>query len=319
MPAKYVHISYLKRWHQGHFDGGGVGKFAWFLQQVVPEFEIFSLQDYPNANKLAGLKEWVLAEKLNEWLLETGQLDRDSTVVVDGWWGNGLYGKVKRLIITCHGSYIATCLAAEQYPWDDTSLGEYAMEQIKHYQQSEVVAVSAQAARELKLLCSLDAMVIPNCVPHDKYRPDPSRCEPDVILHVASRGRKNLEMVDQLIATSKYRIQKLGFPKSGTIEEEALLWQRGGILLMPSLYEGSSYALLEALACGLVPVVYPTGDAVDLPCDAAIVNDDNHLNAWCHALDLALTTRESLFPRQWSEQNRDFSVFAEGWKNYLNL
>ena len=39
-----------------------------------------------------------LADNLNRWLADTGALNKDSVVVVDGYWGLGLQGKVKRLI-----------------------------------------------------------------------------------------------------------------------------------------------------------------------------------------------------------------------------
>jgi len=320
---KYASISLYKRYDSnGKFiHPGGVEKWAFLLQMAIPELQIFSTDDAPPLGPKSNA-DWDVAEAMNAWLLASGAIGKDTTVIADGWWYAGLVGKVKRIITVVHGSYMGTLLEHEKHLWNaEPNLGEMALKQEEFYKMPgvEVVSVSQRAADEVKLLCGVDSVVIPNCIPLDIYKPDPGRREDDLILHVSSAGRKNLEMIDQLLGLNKFRIQKLGYATSGLLEEEARLWQRGSIAYFPSFYEGGQYCVVEALACGLVPVMYATGYGFDLSCNEAFVTDDNHVANWAHLLEQALAFKNTLYPREYAEEHFRFEIFADGWKKLLGI
>lgn len=315
---KIAHVSLFKR-DGAHFQG--VEKFAAFLKMAIPELEVFAWTDCP----VPTLKkqDWELAEVLNNWLLGIGYLDENSTVIGDGFWVNGLQGKVARLISVVHGSYIGTCIEHEKNPWDgEPQLGDWALKQEEIWKDDrvEVVAVSTRSAFELETVCGIESTVIEHGIPLDIYKPlDQKNRNPDLVLHVASPGRKAKDIVDDVISYGKFRIEKLGYQEHGTFEEEAALWNRGAVLFAPTRYEGNSYGLLEAIACGLIPVAYATGYACDLPCDVGEVSDDNHAANWVMLLERVLQYPRAYYPREYAEDRFGFDRFANDWRRYLQL
>ncbi len=300
---------------------GGVERFAHYLSMALPDLKIYSLQDLPDGTVLPS-NEWDQPQVLNQWLLKEKLIDRDTVVIGDGFWVDGLQGKVARLISVVHGAYFGSLLSHECYPWGEPQLGDLALAQERIWRDSdcELVSVSARSADELKQTCGIacDA-IIHHGIPLDIYKPLPGY-ERNKILHVAVSSRKGKEMVDRVTATyHRLPIEQLGYSKTGDMEEECRLWNRGSVLFMPSLFEGSAYGLLEALACGLVPVVFASGYACGLPCEAALVTDDHHENVYIHMLDDVLDHLSSFFPREYAEEYLRFDTFANNWRGYLDI
>jgi glycosyltransferase involved in cell wall biosynthesis len=314
-----AHVSLFKREHRGHYSPGGVEKFAHLLQQAIPDLQILSTQDMQTSTQ-ESVEPWKLAEMMNAELLERKLLDENSVVVGDGFWIAGLAGKVARLISVCHGSYIGTAIEHEKYPFDEPHVGEWGLiqEEIWRDDRVEVVAVSNRAQWELKRYCDIDSYVIEHGIPLDIYRPPPKGSS-HLVLHVATSERKGRTMVETVKAYDKFKIEQLGFASGGDMEAEARLWQRGGIFFQPTKYEGGSYATLEALACGLVPVTYYTGQACDLPCDVGLVTDDYHEHRFLMMIEEVSEFYSNFFPREWAMENCTFDRFAKRWKSYLEM
>lgn len=320
MPAKYCHVSLYSRFHQDEFRGGGVEKFAHLLQLAIPELEIFSWLDCPVQTKQK--EHWEMAEILNDWLLQTGRIDDNSIVIGDGFWVAGLPGKVARVISVCHGSYWGTAIEHEKFPWGDGWIGDWAFvqEELWNDERVEVVTVSKQSARELESICGITSdITIHHGIPLNIYKPMGNNRNENLILHVASRGRKNLELVGDIMQRKVYQIDRLGYPSDGTLESESALWNRGRFFLSPTRYEGNSYALLEAMACDLIPITYATGYACELSCEAAWVTDDNDEVSFLIGIEEVMENRDQYFPRVWAEENLSFDSFSEKWRKYLAI
>lgn len=315
---KLAHVSITQRFGAGgaYRGNGGVELFAHLLQLVFPEMAIYSWAESglqlnaPDDEKALRLNEYLLAEKL---------IDENTVVVGDGFWVNGLAGKVARCISVCHGPYAGASVEHEKYPWGDGGwLGDYTLRQEKVWRQPgvEIVAVSKRSLFELESICGLSGVVIEHGLPLDIFKPRDGG-NGNKILHVAVSARKGNEMVEQVRKTG-FEIEQLGYASSGRLEDEAALWQRGDILFMPSLFEGNSFALIEAIACGLVPVVYATGFAYDIPCWVGELTDDHHATNYAYLLEMVRENRAQYFSRAWAEERLDFDAWGKVWRKYLD-
>jgi len=256
---------------------------------------------------------------MNAELVSRKLIDENTVVIGDGFWVNGLQGKVARLISVCHGSYIGTAAEHEKHPFGEPHVAEWGLiqEEIWKDERVEVVSVSKRAAQELETMCDITVdAIIQHGLPLDIYLPN-NHANRRLILHVATSSRKGNDMLPLL--SDRFKMEQLGFAQTGIIKEEAELWQRGGIFFMPTHYEGASYALLEAMACGLVPVTYATGQACDLPCGAGEVTDDYHEHNFIMMLERVQEYYSQYFPREWAWENADFGTFRRGWRKYLGV
>ena len=122
MTIKYAHVSLYKRHHDDVLHGqhsdvfhaGGVEKFAFLLKEAIPKLEILSVQDMQTGVP-DGVPPWESAECMNAELVSRKLIDENTVVIGDGFWVNGLQGKVARLISVCHGSYIGTAAEHEKH------------------------------------------------------------------------------------------------------------------------------------------------------------------------------------------------------------
>lgn len=317
--AKLAHVSYLKRHHEGRYSGGGVEKFAHFLKMAIPDLQVFSYQDLPGSISPAQ-EEWEKARQLNEWLLQEKLVDKDTVVVGDGFWVDGLQGKVARLISVIHGAYWGSLLEHEKNPWGEPWLGTAALEQERVWRDTSVekVAVSKRSAFELFQTCVIQVNdIIDHGVPLDVYKPN--RENRNGIIHVAVSERKGKSMIPQVSSKISHPIELLGYSKDGDMAEEAKLWNRGMMFFSPSTFEGSSYALIEALACGLPVVAYKTGYVYDLPCDVGLTTDDHSVQNYVMLINNLMSTPNCFFPREFAEDRLSFDLFAKRWNRYLEV
>lgn len=317
---RIAHVSLYKRNSGDVVHFGGVEKFAHFLKMVIPGLEILSTQDM-ESEVVPGISPWEWAGQMNAEFLVRGLIDEETIVVGDGFWVNGLQGRVKRLISVCHGSYLGTALEYEKNPGDEPHVGEWGLIQENIWKQPEVevVSVSPRSTSELLWICGIKPnATIGHGIPLDVYKPD-GKQKNRLILHVATSMRKGSDIVKAISNRDRFEIEKLGFPKTGTLEEEAELWNRGGVFFMPTRYEGNAYALLEAVACGLVPVAYFTGLACDIPCDVGEITDDHHEVKFIMLLERVIEYYSQYYPREWALENLDFGVWKRRWKAYLEI
>jgi len=307
------HISLFKR-SDGH--RGGVEKFAAHLKLAFPDLNIWALSDFPQSS---GGDDWIKAKALNSWLWQTGKIQSGDIVIADGFWGAGLVGKDVKLVSVCHGSYVGTAAQNEIYPWFDTGLLlRWAAAQKGIYDQAAlVVSVSKQAARELSVLYGLESKVILNGVDGSIYGPLKGQEVSDLVLHVASPGRKQEEMVSRVAQTLPKGVSVQYLNVSGTQEQEAARWRQGSVFFQPSLYEGLSYASLEAAACGLPVVAYRTGLWADTPSGFGGVGeivDDHDPLVYRRAIMRVLRNRDEYKPRQWVMKHAPISRFISQWQ-----
>lgn len=310
---KTVHISWLKR-----DDGslGGVEKFAWLLRgYVVPDMTIIAHSDFPDIADEKTLR----AEAVTSRALTQGLVDEETTVICDGFWGWGLPGKVKRVISVAHGTWLGNLIENERTPWDDPEALLYLANLQKRFWEDgrvEIVAVSRQAAREVKLVTGREVAVIVNGVNTETFLAF-TPMEANLVLHTSPRPSKGSDIVGALAEKmTSLKFEYLGV-NTGNLRDEAARWRQGAAALFPSRYEGCPYAWLEAMACGLPIVAYKVGLAVDLPPECGEFVDDYHPRAFEEALKKVLANKEDYHPRQWVEEHADIERWAERWRDVL--
>lgn len=306
---KIAHVSKLAR-EKGHL--GGVEKFASHLKSVFPNLALYSKEDVPEASG----SDLRVAKMLNAFLLAESLVGEDTVVIADGFWMAGLEGKVRATVNVSHGTLIGTAMVNEAYRFADTGhLLKLAKWQEASYAAADmVVAVSPLAQWELEAFYGIDSVLIYNGVDLDVFHPaDRTGAK---VLHVASPGRKQLEMVEETAGVLGRPIEYLNV-KTGKEEDEAARWREGRVFFQPSLYEGCSYASLEAMACGLVPVSYRTGLFWDLPGDAAMAIDDHYRDVYANVITQALSRYADFRPRKWVTENASMDRFAKGWRKLI--
>jgi glycosyltransferase involved in cell wall biosynthesis len=105
---------------------------------------------------------------------------------------------------------------------------------------------------------------------------------------------------------------------NAAIGMEAHAFQRGDVLLFPSRHEGDSYALKEALACGLPVAASAVGALEDeRPPEIGEVVEGFEAEDYCAAVRRVVANRGAYQPRAWAERNAGFGDFARRWVRYL--
>ncbi|MBU0846597.1 glycosyltransferase, partial [Patescibacteria group bacterium] len=279
---------------------------------VFPELEVFSSEDIDDRSG----SDLAVARRLNTHLLESNKLTPEHIVVADGVWLVGLSDNVKATVNVSHGTWIGVSIANEIHKFGETSeFLKFAKWQEAAYRSADVVvAVSPMAAWELKSYYNIDSTMIYNGVDLSVFRP--AKENKGLVLHVASQGRKQLSMVEDTSGLLTAVPEFLNV-KTGDEKDEAARWSQGRVFFQPSLYEGCSYASLEAMACGLVPVSYRTGLFWDLPDKVAIAVDDHYHSVYAAEIHRALHDYRDFKPRKWVEKNASLKKFAANWRSLV--
>lgn len=258
---------------------GGVERFSFYLEQVLTEeghqvillgkedlssWELFILQ----IKKRFGFEQPALGYFLGKKALHHG---------FDVCIGNGMLGwniKKRKIINISHGTWADAAIRVDRqrnffkylmkrYVWG--YFGWVAMKRA-----AVCVAVSEEVKNSMERYYGIKSVrVIPNATETKLFTPmDRTLC----------RGKMKLPM-DQTIAIFVGRfeyakgqhilegIKKHLEEKGGQLiiaerysqEELALLYNAADVFLLPSLQEGCSYALLDAMACGLPFLASPVG------------------------------------------------------------
>lgn len=315
--TKYFHVSLQKPLEGETRNLGGVATFAGYLQRAVPEMQLVSWYDYPYKEQQRGLdlSEFQAAQVMNEWLLRDGIITSDDIVVCDGYWGHGLEGKVKRLVSVCHGSYYGRFIQAQINPCDQLVMAQDMLNQIDFWDGEVEIVCVCNAARDelLKAGYDLDGLnVIYNGVPLDQYYPELP--EPRVWMHAADYSLKGLEIVAELSKT--YPLEHFG-DMTGNPDSKRGRLNQAIAFLSPSRYEGNSYMLLEAMACGVPLIAHAIGAAREMDARCGMITDDLAVENFARLM--SKFDRANHNPRDWVQEFGDYKVFEQKWRTYLEV
>ena len=312
---KFAHISLFKEHDAAGYHAGGVEQFGHYLQMAIPEMGLIGFWDYPAASQCQHLADYERAEILNGWLLDQGILGPESTVVVDGYWGLGLVGHVKRVVSVCHGTYFGRFMQSLIYPWGEPVLMDQAEAQQEMWTSDgvEVIAVCFEVQNELGKL-DIDSQIIRHGVPLDVFRPIEG--PRDVWLHGAGHPRKGNDILSMMAQIDpSFECEQLG--ECPTAEDKVERFAHAKALLAPTRHEGNSYLLIEALACGVPLITYATGLACEMDIRCGLVTDDfseHQFLRMIHDFD-----DHGYAARNWAEEHCDFGLFAAEWREYLGV
>ena len=317
---KYYHIGLQK---PGKNPTGGVATFAAYLKRAIPELECLGLSDYPEHEAVVETfdTEYDWAYNMNTWALEMGILDEDSVVVCDGYWGYGLPGEVGRLISVVHGSYYGRFRRSLIAQWGEIVGMDHIEAQFEVWrnENTEIVCVAEESASEL-----YDAGVgagrigiIHHGVDLKMLRPIPE-IEPVCWMHGATSNRKGLDILNTIpFLDSSIRVEFMDEP-SGVLDAKARRLNEAMALVAPTRHEGNSYLLLEAMACGVPLITYPTGLAAwEMDDRCGVITDD--ISPQSLIREMFSFDRGYYDPRGWIEENAGFDRFAKEWREYLGV
>lgn len=183
------------------------------------------------------------------------------------------------------------------------------------------VAVSPSVAAELRDIYGLESLVIQNGVELQQFAPGGQRearealgleISPesvlimfagrveygkgsDLLYELALRAREHLPEAHFLVCTDQ---ERPGWPSNLTFltnlphDRMPLAYAASDVFLHPSRYEGCSLSVIEAMACGLAPLLSNVGHAQGIPREAPDLHDyilpDSLLESWWPRLVLLI-------------------------------
>jgi len=340
-------ITYCRR-EDGH--PGGVPKWAWYLKRAIEEggheARHFCWRDYPEWERCDRLPEHEKARLLSAWIAgdrvgaqhsafvaeATSAFAGDEVplrrtkasaksaavplqcydrIIADGFWASGLPDDAP-VTVVCHGTWAGLAAACGGVA------SELIEAQGEAYRRFPVVAVSQAAARQVERYHGARvAAIIPNGVDLGVFRPaGRSANRPPVALYAGKGYAKGEDIVREVARRleGEARVEYL----DAAIGMEARAFQRGDVFLFPSRHEGDSYALKEALACGLPVVASAVGALEDeRPPEIGEVVEGFEPEDYRAAVRRVLANREAYQPRAWAERNASFRKFARRWLKVL--
>lgn len=319
--TKYFHIAFMRYGDGLSGPMGGVQQFSKYLKRAIPGMQLISFADMPNWRNYMEYPDYDKALVLNQWLLKHGVLDKDSVVIVDGYWGSGLQGYVGRLISVCHGSYFGRFVMHQISPWGEVVGMDQVEAQITFWKDPfvETVLVAKEGQRELRLAgCDTSKMtIIHHGVDLEVLRPMPE-IEKTCLMHAATGNRKGLDifaMLDSLGIVVEFMNET-----SGKLENKAKRLNEARCLIAPTRHEGNAYILIEALACGVPIITYYTGFATEFDERCGVVTDNMDPHNWKRLIDKFNSGDydKQLDPREFAEANCDLADFTINWRVYLD-
>lgn len=314
----------VPRWNRDFIAGfPGTKHFSW--KDALPAVGGVDRHDIP---------EWEKAKILSRYLIWSKKIKKDDIILADGFWGLGL--EDYDVISVAHG--IWSHLIKEdvdsgkppEFPVHNAVQVDYRR---KHLTRGgKIVAVSDFISRQMEAQWGFESSVINNAIDLEKFHPVERfpRSRPLIIHGVTThnKGFDHIEAVcnkiDADVIVLDQAAQKLKLPKYEALAQADLVVQ-------PSAYEGNSYFILEALACGVPVVAYNVGllnslseicRKNDIPCMVGGIIDrrrrspDETVRITKWILESILRDRKPYNPRQVAEL---FSLkrFHQEWKNYL--
>lgn len=248
--------------------GGGVPKWHRDLRRFVC-FSHFSWTDFVLANGDCTFPEWEKAKLLARWLIHTGRVGRDDTIIGDGFWADGYADLgVKRVISVAHGIW-------SHLTKEDVDAGKEPEFPLHHAAQvafrrrhleagREMFAVSDFVSNQLKLQWGWDVSVVNNGVDLNVWRPlvegEKLELERPLIIHFVTTTNKGFDHIEAVKkALPSYDVLSLDEAAAKLGVEKPFALVHAEFVVHPSAYEGNSFAVLETMACDVPIVAYDVG------------------------------------------------------------
>lgn len=147
-----------------------------------------------------------------------------------------------------------------------------------------------------------------------------SRATEQLVVHAANDYNKSsFNKLDQILELNK-KLNTFKFTYlNATAGQESSKFSQGRYFLQPSNYEGNSYALLEAMACGLPIVASNVGLLEDLNNDTLgkIIPWTSSAEQFLDALHEVSFNYDKYKPREYVLEYATFDKFKTSWENLL--
>ncbi len=289
---------------------GGVPIHSEYLKRVFPAMMHITADRM--LVKEAPLEK--MAQLMGKMAVSSGLIKPEDTVITDGFWAIGVPDK-SRIISVCHGTLAG--VVGRKHPLAE--LQAQAME------GTHVVAVSENAARECQNYYGIvPENVIINGVDLNVFCPGPKVHE-QVIGIIDPRGKryKYQVVVDDLRSKSGYAFKFISGNWPDDIRQG---FQECSAYLHLSDYEGCSYAVCEAMACGLPVIGSRVGLFAEYEKDflprfqmsvGEMVGARPNVSEVLRAINTVFAKYSTYKPREFCKQYSNFDVFSSEWKSYV--
>lgn len=335
---RLVTISYT-----GLHASGGVPAFNRALHAAFPDREChhFCWTDFPWYDIIdrRGETEWGRARILNEYLVKSREITIDDVVVVDGFWGTGLF-HLPLAVSHSHGIW-SHLIHEDVQSGKQPDMPQHHAAQVDFRRRwtdarKHLTAVSSFIAREMTEQWGfMSDKVINNGVDTNIYTPSElkiSRPRPIIIHGVndpsnENKGWSHIQMMHghldaDVLSLDEAQDRFSHYSDYRWTKPNALA--QADLIVHPSGFEGNSIFIAEALACGVPVIGYDVGylwgvvNELGTIIDRRCRSPETTLHAVQDSLENSpLMKRASEVGRKLALRDLSNGVFVTNWRSYI--